>query len=84
MCIHTQKCYYCTCSLQAPLIITASNDLDSSVMIASVREFHNPNRRGATMRMNTEGVDFVSILKHRSSKLYNYACYACAHIMYKF
>ena len=43
-----------------PLIITVSNDLDSSVMIASVRQFHNPNRGGATMRMNTEGVDFVS------------------------
>ena len=43
-----------------PLIITASNDLDSSVMITSVRQFHNPNRRGATMRMNTEGLHFVS------------------------
>ena len=47
-------------SLQTPIIMTASNDLDSSVMIASVKEFHNPNRRGATMRMNTEGVNFVS------------------------
>ena len=49
---------------QAPLIITASNDLDSSVMISSVREFHNPNRRGATLKMNTEGVQFVSILAY--------------------
>ena len=48
------------CSFQAPLIITASNDLDSSVMITSVRQFRNPNRRGATMRMNSDAVEFVS------------------------
>lgn len=45
---------------QAPLTLTASNNLDSSVMIASVQEFHNPNRRGATMRMNTDGLNYVS------------------------
>ena len=50
-----------TLLFQEPLIISASDDLDSSVMISSVREIHNPNRRGATMRMNTEAIDFVSI-----------------------
>ena len=45
---------------QTPIIMTASNDLNSSVMISSVKEFHNPNRRGATMKMNTDGVNFVS------------------------
>ena len=38
----------------------ASNNLDDSVMIASVRRFRNPNRRGATMRMNSDAVKFVS------------------------
>ena len=45
---------------QAPLVITASNDLDSSVMITSIRQFRNPNRCGATMRMNNDAVEFVS------------------------
>ena len=45
---------------QTPIIMTASNDLNSSVMISSVKEFHNPNRRGATMKMNIDGVNFVS------------------------
>ena len=66
-----------------PLIITASNDLDSSVMIASVRQFQNPNRRGATMRMNTEGLHFVSthvhncihILKNIYKNSLNYATF---------
>jgi len=40
--------------------MAASNDLDSSVMISSVQEFRNPNRRGATMRMNSDAVKFVS------------------------
>lgn len=53
--------YICV-SFQEPLIISASNDLDSSVMITSVKVLQNPNRRGATMRMNSEGVNFVSML----------------------
>ena len=40
--------------------MAASNDLDNSVMISSVREIRNPNRRGATMRMNSAAVKFVS------------------------
>ena len=48
------------CSLQRPLIMIASNNLDSSVMITSVRELRNPNRRGAAMRMNSDAVEFVS------------------------
>ena len=50
------------CSLQRPLndIMTASNNLDSSVMITSVREFRNPNRRGAAIRMNSDALEFVS------------------------
>ena len=48
------------CSLQRPLIMTASNNLDSSVMITSVRELRNPNRCGAAMRMNSDAVEFVS------------------------
>lgn len=56
-----------------PLILTSSNDMDSSVMISSVREFHNPNRRGATMRMNTEGLNFVSYI-------YSYTSYRHASV----
>ena len=40
--------------------MAASNDLDSSVMISSIRLIRNPNRRGATMRMNSDAVEFVS------------------------
>ena len=40
--------------------MTASNSMDSSVMITTVRQFRNPNRRGATMRMNSDAVEFVS------------------------
>ena len=49
-------------SLQRPLnqITIASNSLDSSVMITRVRQFRNPNRRGAAMRMNSDAVEFVS------------------------
>ena len=43
-----------------PIILTASNDLDNSVMITGVNEFNNRRRRGATMRMNKEGVELVS------------------------
>ena len=64
-------------SLQTPIIMTASSDLDSSVMIASVKEFYNPHRRGATMRMNSEGVNFVS----NSCLLYKYT-YLHTYIMY--
>ena len=48
------------CSLQRSLIMTASNNLDSSVMIGSVREFRNPSRLGAAIRMNSDAVEFVS------------------------
>ena len=50
------------CSLQRPLnnILIASNNMDNSVMITRVRQFRNPNRRGATMRMNGDAVEFVS------------------------
>ena len=49
-------------SIQGPLnnILIASDNLDSSVMITSVRQFRNPNRRGATMRMNCDALEFVS------------------------
>ena len=40
--------------------MTASNNSDSSVMITSVREFRNPSRHGATMRMNSDALEFVS------------------------
>jgi len=43
-----------------PLIIAATNDIDNSVMIAGVNEFQNRHHRGAIMRMNSDGVDFVS------------------------
>ena len=43
-----------------PIIILASNDFDNSVMITGVNEFNNGRRRGATMRMNMEGVELVS------------------------
>ena len=36
-------------------------------MITRVRQFRNPNRRGATMRMNSDAVEFVS-----NSKRYIY------------
>ncbi|XP_065911323.1 uncharacterized protein [Dysidea avara] len=39
-----------------PVIVTASNDMNNSVMITGIREFQNRNRRGATMRMNHDGV----------------------------
>ena len=43
-----------------PIIIASSSDLDSSVMITGVNEFNSRRRRGATMRMNREGVELVS------------------------
>ena len=43
-----------------PIIISASSDLDNSVMITGVNEFNSRRRRGATMRMNMEGVELVS------------------------
>ena len=39
----------------------ASSDFDNSVMITGVNEFNNGRRRGATMRMNMEGVELVSV-----------------------
>ena len=46
--------------LQMPIIISASSDFDNSVMITGVNEFNNRRHRGATMRMNKEGVELVS------------------------
>ena len=43
-----------------PIITAASDDMDNSVMITSVRNFQSRNRRGAVMRMNSEAVNFVS------------------------
>lgn len=43
-----------------PIIITASDDMNNSVMITGVRNFQNRNRRGAVMKMNNDGVKFVS------------------------
>ena len=40
--------------------MATSNNLDSSVIITNVREFHNPNRCGAAMTMNSDAVEFVS------------------------
>jgi len=51
-------------NLQMPVIVTASNDMNNSVMITGIREFRNRNRRGATMRMNRDGVRLVRVLKH--------------------
>ena len=59
------------CSLQRALMI-ASNNLDSSVMITSVRQFRNPNRRGATMRMNSDAVEFVSNYCYNTVMLASY------------
>ncbi|XP_065892021.1 uncharacterized protein [Dysidea avara] len=42
-----------------PIIIASSSDLDSSVMITGVNEFNSRRRRGATMRMNREGVELM-------------------------
>ena len=41
--------------------MSASNDLDSSVMVSSIQEFHNPNYFGATMKMNAEAIDYVRV-----------------------
>ena len=43
-----------------PSIIAAINDIDNSVMIAGINEFQNRQHRGAVMKMNSDGVDFVS------------------------
>jgi len=43
-----------------PIIIAATNDIENSVMIAGINEFQNRYRRGAIMKMNSDGVDFVS------------------------
>jgi len=48
--------------LQMPVIVTSSNDMNNSVMITGIREFQNRNRRGATMRMNSDGVKLVCVL----------------------
>jgi len=48
--------------LQMPVIVTASNNMNDSVMITGIREFQNRNRRGATMRMNSDGVRLVCAL----------------------
>ena len=41
-------------------IMIASNSIHSSVMFKSVRQFRNPNHRGATMKMNSDALEFVS------------------------
>jgi len=42
-----------------PAIASATNDIDSSVMIDDVKEFHSPNFHGAIVKMNHDGVDMV-------------------------
>ena len=57
-----------------PIITAASDDMDNSVMIASVRNFQSRHRRGAVMRMNSEGVRFVSYTTIHSARCYNNMC----------
>ena len=59
-----------------PIITAASDDMDNSVMIASVRNFQSRTRRGAVMRMNSEGVRFVSYKTIHSECCYSNMC-AC-------
>ena len=40
----------------------ASNYMNSSVMIAGINMFNNTAKCGATMRMNTDGVNMVGIM----------------------
>ena len=40
-------------------IASATNDIDSSVMIDGVKEFHTSLRHGAIAKMNHDGVDMV-------------------------
>ena len=43
-----------------PIITAAINDVENSVMITGINEFQNRHHRGAIMRMNSDGVIFVS------------------------
>ena len=43
-----------------PTITIASDDMNNSVMITGVHNFQTHNRRGAVMRMNSDGVKYVS------------------------
>ena len=40
-------------------INSATNDMDSSVMIEGVKEFHSSQLHGVFAKMNHEGVDMV-------------------------
>jgi len=42
-----------------PAIDSATNDIDSSVMIDDVKEFHSSHLHGAIVKMNHDGVDMV-------------------------
>ena len=42
-----------------PAIVSATNDIDSSVMIDDVEEFHSSHFHGAVVKMNHDGVDMV-------------------------
>jgi len=42
-----------------PAIASATNDIDSSVMIDDVEEFHSAHLHGVIVKMNHDGVDMV-------------------------
>ena len=42
-----------------PPIASATDDVDSSVMIDGVEEFHSSHLHGAVVKMNHDGVDMV-------------------------
>ena len=42
-----------------PAISSEANDIDSSVMIGDVKEFHSSHLHGAIVKMNHDGVDMV-------------------------
>jgi len=43
-------------------IASETNDIDSSVMIDGVKEFHSTNLHGVMAKMNHDGVDMVHIV----------------------